>query len=87
MITQFSCFRSYSYYVEVSMDQKDWTRIIDHTQYFCRSWQYLYFPATVVKYVRIVGTNNTVNKIFHVVHFEIMYTSKALPLEKGLVGE
>lgn len=68
------------------MDKKDWTRIIDHTQYFCRSWQRLYFAPRVVKYVRIVGTNNTVNKVFHVVHFEIMYTNKPFTLEKGLVG-
>lgn len=77
--------RSYSYYIEVSMDQKDWTRVIDHTNYFCRSWQYLYFDPTVVRYIRIVGTNNTVNKVFHVVSFEIMWTSTTFQLEKGLI--
>lgn len=45
------------------MDEKDWVRVIDHSQYFCRSWQYLYFESRVVLYIRIVGTNNTVNKV------------------------
>ena len=30
---------------------------------YIRSWQYLYFPARVVRYFRIVGTHNTVNKV------------------------
>ena len=43
------CYRSYSYYIEVSMDDRDWIRIIDHTRYLCRSWQYLRFKARVVR--------------------------------------
>lgn len=62
--------RSYSYYIEVSMEQKDWVRVIDYSHYSCRSWQYLYFENRVVQYIRIVGTHNTVNKVFHLVHFE-----------------
>ncbi|KAL1514131.1 hypothetical protein ABEB36_003442 [Hypothenemus hampei] len=65
--------RSYSYYVEVSMEQKDWVRVVDYSQYCCRSWQYLYFDTRVVHYIRIVGTHNTVNKVFHLVTFECMY--------------
>ena len=41
--------RSYSYYIEVSMDDKDYDRIIDNTSYLCRSWQKLHFPARVVR--------------------------------------
>ncbi|XP_026286758.1 BTB/POZ domain-containing protein 9 [Frankliniella occidentalis] len=77
--------RSYQYYIEVSMDQKDWVRVIDHTRYFCRSWQFLYFEPRVIRYIRIVGTNNTVNKVFHVVSFEAMYTNTQFTLEKGLI--
>lgn len=77
--------RSYQYYIEVSMDQKDWVRVVDHTRYFCRSWQFLYFEPRVIRYIRIVGTNNTVNKVFHVVSFEAMYTNTPFILEKGLV--
>ncbi|XP_029326935.1 BTB/POZ domain-containing protein 9 isoform X3 [Mus caroli] len=77
--------RSYSYFIEVSMDELDWIRVIDHSRYLCRSWQKLYFPARVCRYIRIVGTHNTVNKIFHIVAFECMFTNKAFTLEKGLI--
>nr|XP_014430718.1 BTB/POZ domain-containing protein 9 isoform X3 [Pelodiscus sinensis] len=43
--------RSYSYYIEVSMDELDWIRVIDHSKYLCRSWQKLYFPARVCRLV------------------------------------
>lgn len=45
------------------MDQKDWVRVIDHSNYFCRSWQNLYFEPRVVLFIKIVGTSNTVNKV------------------------
>lgn len=45
------------------MDQKDWVRVIDHSNYFCRSWQNLYFEPRVVQFIKIVGTSNTVNKV------------------------
>nr|XP_006004592.1 PREDICTED: BTB/POZ domain-containing protein 9 [Latimeria chalumnae] len=77
--------RSYSYYIEVSMDELDWVRVIDHSNYLCRSWQNLYFPACVCRYVRIVGTHNTVNKVFHLVAFECMFSNKSFTLEKGLL--
>lgn len=77
--------RSYSYYIEVSIDSKDWVRVIDHSQYLCRSWQYLYFAPRVAKYVRIVGTHNTVNRVFHVVSFECMYTQRKFVVERGLL--
>ncbi|KAI8480542.1 PREDICTED: BTB/POZ domain-containing protein 9-like [Branchiostoma belcheri] len=77
--------RSYSYYLEVSMDEKDWLRVVDHSRYLCRSWQTLHFPTRVIKYVRIVGVHNTVNKVFHLVSFECLYTNKPFQLEKGLL--
>lgn len=55
--------RSYSYYLETSLDQKDWVRIIDYNGYCCRSWQHLRFENRVVQYIKIVGTHNTVNKV------------------------
>ncbi|XP_048829818.1 BTB/POZ domain-containing protein 9 isoform X2 [Brienomyrus brachyistius] len=77
--------RSYSYYIEVSMDELDWVRVVDHSKVLCRSWQNLYFPARVCRYVRIVGTHNTVNKVFHLVAFECMFTHRPFTLEKGLL--
>ncbi|GLV39696.1 BTB (POZ) domain containing 9 [Carabus blaptoides fortunei] len=77
--------RSYSYYIEVSMEQKDWIRVVDHSGYYCRSWQYLYFDSRVVLYLRVVGTNNTVNKVFHVVSCEAMYKMSIPRLSSGLI--
>ncbi|XP_059355241.1 BTB/POZ domain-containing protein 9-like isoform X2 [Carassius carassius] len=77
--------RSYSYYIEVSVDELDWVRVVDHSRFLCRSWQKLYFSPRVCRYVRIVGTHNTVNKVFHLVAFECMFTSRPFTLEKGLV--
>ncbi|XP_026501622.1 BTB/POZ domain-containing protein 9 [Vanessa tameamea] len=77
--------RSYAYYVEVSVDQKDWVRVIDHSDYFCRSWQNLYFEPRVVQYIKIVGTSNTVNKVFHAVSLEALHSARVPPLCDGLV--
>ena len=59
--------RAYSYYIEVSIDGKDWVRVIDHTQHLCRSWQWLYFKPRVARYIRIVGTHSTIDNIFKLV--------------------
>ncbi|XP_043193007.1 BTB/POZ domain-containing protein 9-like [Amphibalanus amphitrite] len=77
--------RSYSYYVEVSMDECDWVRVVNHSRYHCRSWQTLYFPPRVVRSIRVVGTNNTVNKMFHLVSLEASYCSRPEPTENGLI--
>ncbi|KAI4466825.1 Galactose-binding-like [Holotrichia oblita] len=68
--------RSYSYIVEVSMEQKDWVRVVDYSHYACRSWQDLYFDSRVVQFIKIIGTHNTVNKVFHLVALEAMFTPK-----------
>lgn len=77
--------RAYSYFIEVSMDQSDWVRVVDHSTYHCRSWQFLHFPQRVVRYIRVVGTHNTVNKVFHVVTLEALWSEQVLPLHQGLV--
>ncbi len=70
------------------MDQKDWVRVVDYSRYYCRSWQNLYFSPRVVRYIRIVGTHNTVNKVFHVVALEAYYTKKSFKLDKnGVLSE
>ncbi|XP_050981823.1 BTB/POZ domain-containing protein 9 [Labeo rohita] len=77
--------RSYSYYIEVSMDELDWVRVVDHSKFLCRSWQHLYFLERVCRFIRVVGTHNTVNKVFHLVALECMYTQRPFTLEKGLL--
>ncbi|XP_070579023.1 BTB/POZ domain-containing protein 9-like [Ptychodera flava] len=77
--------RSYSYYIEVSMDEQDWVKVIDHCSYMCRSWQTLHFQQRVVRYIRIVGVHNTVNKVFHLVSFECLFTNKPFCLDSGIL--
>ncbi|KAK3093519.1 hypothetical protein FSP39_016697 [Pinctada imbricata] len=77
--------RSYSYYIEISMDDKDYERIVDHSRYLCRSWQTLHFEPRVVRYIRVVGTHNTVNRVFHVVSLEAFFTNHTFNLEQGLL--
>ncbi|CAF1098253.1 unnamed protein product [Adineta steineri] len=72
--------RAYSYYVEVSVDDLTWTRIIDYRTYLCRSWQKLYFAPAVATSIRVVGTHNTVNKVFHLVSMEVYYIQKPFAL-------
>lgn len=60
--------RLYSFYVEVSVDAQVWSRVVEAERR--RSWQTLYFPRAPVVYVKIVGTANTANEVFHIVHFE-----------------
>ena len=62
--------RSYSFYVEVSVDQQNWHIVADERKEFCRSWQYLKFDRQPVVFIRIVGTYNSANEVFHCVHFE-----------------
>uniref|UniRef100_A0A6A7FRB5 BTB/POZ domain-containing protein 9-like isoform X2 n=2 Tax=Hirondellea gigas TaxID=1518452 RepID=A0A6A7FRB5_9CRUS len=77
--------RSYSYYIEVSMDQKDWIRVVDHKNFHCRSWQYLYFPVRTVRYIKVVGTHNTVNRVFHLVAMEAYYSKTHVLMHHGLI--
>uniref|UniRef100_A0A182LWK1 BTB/POZ domain-containing protein 9 n=1 Tax=Anopheles culicifacies TaxID=139723 RepID=A0A182LWK1_9DIPT len=77
--------RSYSYYIEVSVNQRNWERVVDHTKYPCRSWQFLYFPAQAVRYIRLVGTHNTMNNVFHVVALEAMFTEATTPVVDGIL--
>ena len=55
----------FSYYVEVSLDNNDWTKVIDYSNIVCRSWQNLYFDLVSVKYIRVIGTklDGTINDI------------------------
>lgn len=77
--------RSYSYYIEVSMNEKDWIRVIDYSDYMCRSWQNLFFKPIVGRYVKIVGVRNTANRIFHLVSLEIRYTTEKYDILNQLI--
>jgi BTB/POZ domain-containing protein 9 len=78
--------RSYSYFVEVSMNEKDWIRVIDYSVYLCRSWQTLLFKPVVARYIKVVGVRNTANRIFHLVSMEVRYTTDKYTLKDQLIG-
>uniref|UniRef100_A0A915CMA9 BACK domain-containing protein n=1 Tax=Ditylenchus dipsaci TaxID=166011 RepID=A0A915CMA9_9BILA len=65
--------RTYSFYIEVSCDQTKWTKIVDVTNR--KSWQTLRFHRIPVVFIRIVGTANSANEVFHCVHFETPATN------------
>lgn len=78
--------RSYSYYIETSVDQKSWDLVVDYRNYLCRSWQFLYFPSRDVRYIKLVGTLNTSNNYFHTVALEAYYTAKVPTLLNELIS-
>uniref|UniRef100_A0A183C5N0 BTB domain-containing protein n=1 Tax=Globodera pallida TaxID=36090 RepID=A0A183C5N0_GLOPA len=60
--------RWYSFYIEVSTDQCKWAKVAEVNE--CRSWQTVHFLRQPVVFIRIVGTHNSANEVFHCVHFE-----------------
>ncbi len=55
--------RSYSYYVEVSVNNRDWDVVCDRSRENCKSWQTINFPRRAIVYIKIVGTHNTANEV------------------------
>lgn len=75
--------RSYGYGIDLSVDKLHWEKVIDYSNYLCRSWQFLFFERRPVKYIRIFGTHNTVNRIFHLVCVEAMLVQSLPELRDG----
>merc|ERR1712157_297461 len=44
--------------------------IIERRLVLCTSWQTIHFEQRPVCFVKITGTRNTVNEVFHLVYFE-----------------
>ncbi|XP_063903919.1 BTB/POZ domain-containing protein 9-like [Zophobas morio] len=65
--------RSYSYNISVSLDQKNWRKVIDYSRVSCRSDQVLFFSQQVTQYIKIVGTQNTANRDFRIISFEAYF--------------
>lgn len=67
--------RSYSYYIEISMDGIQYTRLFDHTKNYYRSWQNLCFPLRLVQFIRLVGTqtfcNEQIRSYAHDPHYDL----------------
>ena len=70
--------RYYRYYVQTSTDNSIWTTVIDRTSGQWQSWQDVTFAPINVKYIRIVGTFNSVNTDYNIVELEA-YSSSLTP--------
>lgn len=55
--------RTYSFYIETSVNQKDWHMIVDKRNEQVRSWQNFSFTPRPIVFIRIVGTRNTANEV------------------------
>uniref|UniRef100_A0A7E4VHW2 BTB domain-containing protein n=1 Tax=Panagrellus redivivus TaxID=6233 RepID=A0A7E4VHW2_PANRE len=70
----------WSYWVEVSKDNVNWTCIIDYSKYICRSLQRLYFKSHVFRYIRIHGTAPA-NGTFEISGFDAYFHEKPLEVD------
>ncbi|VUZ56121.1 unnamed protein product, partial [Hymenolepis diminuta] len=79
--------RSYAYYIEVSQSLEEgcWEKVVDYSNYACRSWQLLYFPTRIIRYIRVVGTRSSVGKYFHIISFQCLYTRTKFSVQNGLL--
>lgn len=77
--------RSFSYYVQVSTNDKHWQTVVDHTKALCRSWQDLRFDHRVVRYIRVVGTRSTTSRVFQLVSLEASYSTDEISLNDGFI--
>lgn len=52
----FLLYYSYTYYIDVSIDGKEYIRLFDRTDSVHRWWQNLYFDSRPVRFIKLVGT-------------------------------
>lgn len=55
--------RTYSFFIETSVNQKDWEIAVDKKHENLKSWQCFKFNPRPVVFVKIVGTHNTANEV------------------------
>lgn len=71
--------------VSQSLDENSWQKVVDYSNYACRSWQTLYFPARIIRYIRVVGTRSSVGKHFHLITFQCLYTREKFTVQNDLL--
>uniref|UniRef100_A0A7E4UUI3 BTB domain-containing protein n=1 Tax=Panagrellus redivivus TaxID=6233 RepID=A0A7E4UUI3_PANRE len=72
--------KTYSYCIDVSEDNVNWIRVIDHSKYLCRSLQNLYFKPRPVRFIRICGTA-PVDGILKLSIFKASYTTEKFDID------
>ncbi|XP_003745987.1 BTB/POZ domain-containing protein 9 [Galendromus occidentalis] len=78
--------RGYSYYIETSVNKREWTRVVDRTAEDCVYWQSLSFPSLPVAFIKIVATSSRSGEYFECSNFECRAMSEGsrrerMPLE------
>uniref|UniRef100_A0A7E4VL21 BTB domain-containing protein n=1 Tax=Panagrellus redivivus TaxID=6233 RepID=A0A7E4VL21_PANRE len=71
---------TFSYFIAVSENNVNWSRVIDHSKYPCHSVQNLYFKERPVRYIRICGTA-PVNDTFQILYFKGYYTTELFKID------
>ena len=74
----------YSYYIEGSIDNEKWSKLVDYSKYVCRSWQSVFFDTVSVKYIKVIGTKSD-GKIADIIidSFYCSYSHSPLKQENG----
>uniref|UniRef100_A0A7E4VK35 BACK domain-containing protein n=1 Tax=Panagrellus redivivus TaxID=6233 RepID=A0A7E4VK35_PANRE len=68
-----------SYWIEISEDNVIWVRIIDYSNYICRSIQRLHFEKHPVRFIRIHGTAS--EGTFEIVSFDAFFTMEQVNVD------
>ncbi|OQV15078.1 BTB/POZ domain-containing protein 9 [Hypsibius exemplaris] len=81
--------RTYTYVIHTSANNRDWRLIVDTRDSQRQSWQTHQFNQQVVSFIKLTGTSNSANEVFHVVHLEapcqvplVSGAGSALPVER-----
>lgn len=75
--------RSFCYHVDISMDNEDWVRVVDHTNYYCRNTQNLLFNKRVVRYIRICGTPDGFHNYFQINRLEAGFSTESIDIDQS----
>ncbi len=62
-----------------------WHRVVDYRKHLCRSWQTLYFPARIIRCIRVVGTRSTLGQCLHLIVFQCFYTREQFSIQNDLL--
>lgn len=65
--------RSYQFYIETSLDNKNWTMVVDKRSEYSRSWKTLTFAPTLCTFIKIVGTYSTETNVRLLCLFSFLY--------------
>lgn len=80
-------YRFYSFYIETSVDENKWELVVDKRNERLQSWQTFTFEQRPISFIRLVGTANSANEMFHIVHFECSVMQQEQAQDKSQTQE